>query len=221
MLVLSGCGQRDVEYFPLREGLYWRYDMHYEIMNGPMDTFFAVENKPAVQDDEGLVYEQVSMDGKSYFYRVDDQGVLLDRRSRHGDFEDEYRDISRYQLRFPLEAGTEWQTDTWSRVLIKVGPPQKTEFRIVTRVPVTATIESMTDTVRVPAGVFHNCMRINKTGKQFVDAGNYVGKTVVGINETSWYAPGVGMVKTVREETTTARSLDYGQIILELEEFRD
>jgi len=221
MILLSACGREDLEYFPLEEGIYWRYRMHYEIMNGPMDTFFAIENKPEIRDDTGVLYEQVSMDGKSYFYRIDDQGLILTQRSRHGDFEDEYRDINRYLLRFPLQAGNEWQSDTWSRVLIKVGPPQKTEFRIVARVPVTVNIESMTDTIRVPAGVFRNCMRIRSTGSQFHDAGNYVGNTVVGIDETNWYAPGVGLVKSVRKETTTAKALDYGEIILELETYRD
>ncbi|MDX1519073.1 MAG: hypothetical protein R3318_03045, partial [Gammaproteobacteria bacterium] len=89
-----------------------------------------------------------------------------------------------------------------------------------TRVPVVATIESMRDTVKVPAGTFRNCMRIRTEGKAFVDAGNYVGNTVVGVDETSWYAPGVGLVKTVRKETTTKKALDYGEIILELEAFR-
>ena len=219
-ILFVSCDQGDPDYFPLSAGHYWRYQMHYQIMNGPDDTFYIIENMPPALDDEGWVYEQLSMDGRSYYYRIDDEGILFTRLSRHMDLTDEVQDINRYLFQYPLEKGRQWQSESYTRVLIRIGPPQKTEFRIVTKVPVTVTIESMTDRIKVPAGVFDNCMRIKSAGKSFVDAGNYVGKTVVSINETNWYAPEVGLVKSVRKETTTAKALDYGEIILELEAFR-
>ncbi len=218
--LLVACDGGLPDYYPLQEGYHWRYRMHYQIMNGPGDTYLVIENMAPVDDATGRFFPQRTMGGKSYHYRVNDEGILLDRNVKHGDFEDEYREIGRYLLRFPLEPGQHWRSNTWSRVLIKVGPPQKTEFRIVARVPLHVEIESMNDTIRVPAGTFRNCMRIRSTGKSFVNAGNYVGNTVVGIDETNWYAPGVGLVKSVRKETTTDRALDYGEIILELEDYR-
>jgi len=218
--LLLACDQGKNNYYPLQGGYYWRYQMHYQIMNGPDDTFYIIENMPPVKDDKGWIYEQLTMDGRSYYYRNDNAGLLLTRRSRHLDLTDDIREINRYLFQYPLEQGRQWQSETYSRVLIRIGPPQKTEFQIVAKVPVAVTIESMTDTVKVPAGVFKNCMRIKSKGKSFIDAGNYVGNTVVGIDETSWYAPGVGLIKSVRKETTTAKALDYGEIILELETFR-
>ncbi|MCG8325885.1 MAG: hypothetical protein MI673_10235 [Thiotrichales bacterium] len=219
-IFVAGCEDGPPDYYPLEEGYYWRYKMHYEIMNGPMDSFFALENREPVMGQQGLLYEQYTMDGKSYFYQDSAAGLLLLRQSRHLDFKDEYHETNRYLFKYPLHKGQQWRSDTWSRVLIKVGPPQKTEFRIVAQVPVSVLIESMTDTVTVPAGTFRNCMRVRTTGRAFFDAGNYVGKTVVGIDETVWYAPDIGMIKTVRRETTTSRALDYGEIILELEDYR-
>lgn len=219
-LSLVSCERTTVDYFPLDEGRYWRYKMHYQIMNGPMDSFFAVENLEPTRDDEGLLYEQVSMDGKSYFYRKKDDGILLEKQSRHLDFEDEFHATNRYHFRYPLEVGQQWKSDTYSRVLIKVGPPQKTEFRIVSRIPVKVTIESLSDSVRVEAGKFKNCMRVRTKGSRMVNAGNYVGRTVVSIDETAWYAPNLGLIKLVRKERTTAKALDYGEIILELEKFK-
>ena len=35
-----------------------------------------------------------------------------------------------------------------------------------------------------------------------------------------WYAPGVGLVKSVRRESTTSQALDKGEITLELEAYR-
>jgi hypothetical protein len=60
-----------------------------------------------------------------------------------------------------------------------------------------------------------------KQGSEFKDAGNYIGRTIVRVNETSWYAPGVGLVKSIREETTESQALDKGQLIIELELFEN
>lgn len=219
-IIFAACSRENPDYYPLQGGLHWRYQMHYQIMNGPDDTFYIIENMSPVKDDKGWIYEQLTVDGRSYYYRKDNAGLLLTRRSRHMDRTDEILEINRYLFQYPLEKGRQWQSETYSRVLMRIGPPQKTEFQIVAKVPVAVMIESMTDTVKVPAGVFKNCMRIKSKGKSFINAGNYVGNTVVGIDETSWYAPGVGLVKSVRKETTTAKALDYGEIILQLETFR-
>ena len=107
-----------------------------------------------------------------------------------------------------------------SKALIKTGPPQKTEFHISAKVPVEVKIESLSDKVVVPAGTFTGCMRISFSGTAFIDAGNYVGKTVVRVSEINWYAPGVGLIKSVRKESTKHKALDKGEIVLVLEEFR-
>ncbi len=217
---LISCGQKNADYFPLDEGLYWRYNMRYEIMNGPDKSFFVVENRSPQKNGSDWLYEQTTMAGKSYFYQKVNDGIKLVQQSRHGDFEDETTEQDRYLLKFPLEKGATWQSETFSRVLIRIGPPQKTEFRIVALVPVRVEVESTTDTVKVEAGTFENCVRIRQTGTKFHNAGNYVGKTVVGVDETAWYAPDVGLIKLVRKESTTARALDHGEIVLELEQFK-
>ena len=46
-----------------------------------------------------------------------------------------------------------------------------------------------------------------------------MGHTIVSIDETNWYAPGVGLVKSIRKENTTDRVVPRGELRLELEEF--
>ena len=70
------------------------------------------------------------------------------------------------------------------------------------------------------AGRFENCMRVEISGNAFTDAGNYVGITIVRLSETNWYAPGVGLVKSVHKESTKHKALDKGEIILMLESYR-
>jgi hypothetical protein len=220
LCLLTSCSQSDNEYFPLKAGKYWRYQLTYQTMDGTFKGVYAVENLPKQTIAEQQYYVRTLLDGSINYLQLDDKGLLLKGREKTVDLDTKFTDTGQYIYQFPLQVGTTWEDTVLSKALIKTGPPQKTEFHIVAKVPVTAKIESMTDMVKVPAGTFENCMRVVMSGNAFVDAGNYVGKTIVRVTETNWYAPGVGLVKSVREESTKHRALDKGGIILELESFR-
>ena len=218
--MFAGCERQALDqYFPLAEGKYWRYVMSYKTMDGTFKGVYAVENLEQIQKNGDLLYVRKLLDGSLNYFRITTDGILLVAREKTVDFNTDYTEEGHYIFQFPVQVGTQWQDTTVSRALIKTGPPQKTEFHIVAKVPVTANIDSMTDTVKVPAGIFKNCMRVNISGDAFTNAGNYVGLTVVKINETNWYAAGIGLVKSVRKETTKSKALDKGEIILELESY--
>ena len=75
---------------------------------------------------------------------------------------------------------------------------------IVRPVTVTYKIEDTDDTVTVTAGTFGHCLRVH--GKGYLFAGRtlqeFMGIDTINIDQTEWYAPGVGLVKSVREEYT-------------------
>ncbi len=220
LLINPGCSRSPDHYFPLTEGSYWRYVMSYNTMDGHFKGVYAVENLSTKLIDDQRTYVRKELGGTLMYYRKDDDGILLVGHEKVSDFSTKFTEEKQYVYQYPLEAGVAWQDETFSKALIKTGPPQKTEFHIIAKVPVTVKIESITDTVEVPAGIFDNCMRISYSGDAFTDAGNYIGLTVVSVNETNWYAPGVGLVKSVRRETTTHQALDHGEIVLELESYR-
>jgi hypothetical protein len=115
--------------------------------------------------------------------------------------------------------GSQWQQSTVTKLLKKTGPPQKTVFEIFAKVDLEARIESLEEIVDVPAGRFKNCMKITMSGSSFKDAGNYVGLTLVNVEQTSWYAPDVGLVKMQRIETTQSDALDKGTLLIDLADF--
>jgi len=217
---LFACGQSDNEYFPLDKGKYWSYQLTYQTMDGTFKGVYAVENLSVYKVDDQTYYVRQLLDGSFNYFQIDEKGLLLKGREKTVDLDTKYTDTQQYIFQFPLQVGTAWEDTVLSKALIKTGPPQKTEFHIVAKVPVTVKIESMTDVVKVPAGTFENCMRVELSGNAFIDAGNYVGKTIVRINEINWYAPGVGLVKSVRKESTKHRALDKGEITLELENYK-
>ena len=220
LCLLSACGQSVSDYFPLDAGKYWRYQMTYQTMDGTFKGIYAVENLPSHKIDDQVFYVQQLLDGSFDYFQKDEKGLLLKGREKTVDLDTRYTDAMHYIFQFPLQVGTMWEDTVLSKVLIKTGPTQKTAFHIVAKVPVTAKIESMTETVTVPAGTFYNCMRVEISGNVFTDVGNYVGRTIVRLSETNWYAPGVGLIKSIRKESTKHKALDKGEIMLVLESYR-
>jgi len=220
IVATTACSPSGDRYFPLDEGRYWRYDMIYETMDGRFRGTYALEMLATEEKEGRKRYIARTIDGELIYYTVDDKGVKRIGSEKTVDRNTTYSGEERYVFHYPLVEGTEWESVTVSRALIKTGPPQKTEFHIRARVPVSVSIESMNDIVRVPAGTFRNCIRVVLSGDSFVNAGNYVGRTIVNVKETNWYAPGVGLVKSVRHETTTKKALDKGSITLELAAYR-
>ena len=208
-------------YFPLDNGRYWRYEMTYQTMDGIFLGTYAVENLGQLEIDNKKLYVRRLIDGSLNYFRLEKDGIQLLAREKTEDLQTTRNEEYRYLFRFPLQAGMEWEDSRDSKVLIKTGPPQKTEFHISASIPVTVKIESMDDVIKVPAGTFTGCMRVRTKGNSFVNAGNYVGKTIVKLEEVNWYAPGVGLVKSERTENTTKKALDKGTITLELAEYRE
>ena len=218
--MISGCdGPADESYFPLKEGLQWRYAVKQTTMDGIRQQKYFFINL-AIQNINGEeLHVRKSIDGSLLYYKNTEQGVMYYGKEKQRYNENKFEVDKHFVFRYPLQAGTQWEDITYSRLLVKTGPPQKTVFKIIAKVPLSVEVESIDDVVRVPAGTFQNCIRIKKKGSAYKDAGNYIGLTVVTITETSWFAPGVGLVKSVREETTEQKALDRGELIIELESF--
>ena len=63
-------------------------------------------------------------------------------------------------------------------------------------------VESLNETVNVPAGIFRNCALVSGWGtcKMSAIGGNFSGAIDVNVEHKDWYCPGIGLTKTVRSE---------------------
>lgn len=78
-------------------------------------------------------------------------------------------------------------------------------------------VESADDVVVVAAGRFENCLRVRGSGRTAFDGGRYIGTAEVRVEQLDGYAPGLGLVRAERRETTTSSVLDRGGFVMELE----
>jgi hypothetical protein len=218
-LFFISCTTDKNSYFPLDEGLNWRYAVIITTKDGiTRQKYMLVNQSPKYLEDQKS-FVRKSLDGTLLHYRETEEGVIFIGKEDTSGMEPVFTKDEHYVFKYPLTIGTEWEKVTLTRLLIKTGSPQKTVFKIIAEVPVISRVESVSDTVKVPAGIFHNCVKITMKGHAYKNAGNYIGLTVVSVNETSWYAPGVGLIKLVREESTESHALDKGTMIIELEKF--
>ena len=219
ILLQTGCNRADESYFPLGEGLKWRYAVIKTTKDGIRQQKYIFLSLPEKMIEGQKVSVRKSLEGTLFYYLETEEGVLFFGKETIFDFESVFIKDEHYVLRYPLTVGTEWAGETLTKLLEKTGPPQKTEFKIIAKIPLQIKIVAIDDIVKVPAGTFHNCIRIEKSGSAFKNAGNYIGLTIVTVNETSWYAPGIGLIKLVREESTASHALDKGTMVVELEKF--
>jgi hypothetical protein len=206
-------------YFPLEEGLKWRYQVTKTTRDGVRQQKYIY-----ISLDDRIVEGQTvsvrkSVDGSLFYYRETEAGILYVGKEIQSGVARKFLRDEHYILRYPLQLRKQWQDTTTTKLLVKTGPPQKTVFRIDAKIPLKVLIDTLDETIVVPAGIFHHCIKISKQGSEFKDAGNYIGRTIIRVKETSWYAPGVGLVKSIREETTESQALDKGQLIIELDLF--
>ena len=218
-LVLTACSKKEDSYFPLSSGLKWHYNVSLTTRDGLEKQKYILYNLGPDKLNGEPVFLRKSLDGTILYYSISDDGIYylgnLDSKATSPKF---YADKS-IVIPTPFAINKKWEQITYTRLLKKTGPPQRTEFKIIAEVPLEISIESMTDTVIVPAGKFNKCMRIKMQGSAYKDAGNYVGLTLVNVEQTNWYSQGVGLVKMERIETTKSDALDKGTLSIELTNF--
>jgi len=216
LLVLSlvACTNETAGYFPLQPGTTWRYNVRATTMDGTEIQRYVVQATGKRQWQGQELPVRTTLDGTRLFYRHDDQGISL-VATRHRDQKEPVPLPKGHGtiLAYPLEPGTSWHDMSETITLYRTGPPQRTEYRIRVPVRMQYVIEATDDTIKVPAGRFVNCLRVTGRGrKPQYDAGNYIGRTDISVVKTDWYAPGIGLVKSVRDETTTSRVLNQGSM---------
>lgn len=137
------------------------------------------------------------------FYRVGAEGVFLLANFRAASDATQKAETTRFEpplrlLKLPADSGSSWKVGTMTMQGLSVKPEARIQGR---------------EEVSVPAGSFKNCLKIKSGSSDLggtIDMGG-TPLTVTGgeFTATSWYAPGVGMVK---EEVYTRFALSSPQM---------
>lgn len=169
-------GEDTVKYYPLKQGMTWTYSA----LSEKSETKTIIVTNLPPREINGLTLTPRKWDTgggiKYYLVGTDEYGTY-----RYGEQNSEQGEpiIAKpkvYYIKNPISNGTSWDIKT------KLGEDELT---------VNLTIESLDDEVKVPAGTFKNCIKIKHVG------GNQKNDTSVSVEAFEWYAPDVGLVKSI------------------------
>lgn len=193
------------DYYPLEPGLVWRYEV--TSPQGGSGTL-TVTNGGTRQIGPHRATEQrmeMEQSSASRFVAEDAGGVVIVAEQRPGQSEPVPVDPPSLVLRRPVAVGDTWDAGSTSTT---IAPGAVISTR--------ATVESVTDSVTVPAGTFRDCIRVVSNGRVTAEAQNVEGPVEIIVGTRVWYAPGVGVVQTTRRESTDRADLGTLQLSFKL-----
>ena len=210
----SGCTQGSGDYFPLDAGRSWDYRVTRTI-RGEVREQRLLLGSVAPTTVEGVVYyPRRLLDGRLEFHERAPEGVLA---------VDPVSGKKSLVLPQAPEAGRTWQGGTHIHFLEVTGVFAPTfQERVQKTIPLEFRVEAGDETVTVGAGTFENCLRVRATGSLFAGSTlkDFMGIRFISVEQTDWYAPGVGLVRRVRNEYTTPADWN-NQYVQELLAFGD
>lgn len=160
-------------YYPLKEGMRWEYRVTSD--KGGTKKLVITNLRPREVQERTVIPRKWEMDGTTFYYLMakDEGGIYRFAEQTSENAAPTVISPKEYEIRFPVAEGTTWD------ITAKLGDG---------KVTVSLTMESVTDTVTVPAGTFKNCVKIRQVGE---DKGN------AAVTAYEWHAPKVGVVKSL------------------------
>lgn len=223
----------DDAYFPLGTGRTWSYTLTPEGQGMEQMKLTVASVGPDEVAGTKVTRERIEIDGREHFLfvGVDQRGIFRHATQSPGE-EAPSTDADRdYFLEFPLEVGRSWKGEAAPTFLEVADMP----------VPIESTIVGTTETVRTPAGEFKDCIKVHVTGtaevrNEFLDDDEAEGQDgqdgkdddgfdpVSGtftLDEETWYAKDVGVVKSIVTETfrNEQQDEDRARVTTELQAF--
>jgi hypothetical protein len=172
----SRAAEPATKYYPLKEGMIWVYGI---TASKPGLRKITVTNLAPRELQGKTVYPrkwEVGGGVRNFFIAKDDFGVYRYAEQMTPSAEPKIVTPKVYYLKDPVDKGTYWDIAT------KMGEND---------LKVTVTIESIDETVQVPAGTYKECVKLKHEG------GRQEGKASLSLTAYEWYAPGVGLVKSM------------------------
>lgn len=187
VLTFWACSKAPETYYPLGEGRTWKYQVSVKKEFGTVGVTLTVVNLASRElKGKKVTPQRVQGQGPAGSYTgfeyiaEDENGVYSFAVQGPDDVEPKTTSAPDYSLKKPVKVGNAWDTT------LDLGGGRS--------VPAKAAIASIEEVVDVPAGTFKDCVRVRIVGTV---------KEATGHEAYCWYAPSVGLVKSVYPTRST------------------
>ena len=104
-----------------------------------------------------------------------------------------------------LETNKPWNTNDLTTLVVKLGYDRI--YRTLLPINIENKLISLNETVKIKNKILKNCLKIEGYGQTSFFPGAPLGKIDITIKKTEWYAPGLGLVKLIREEISDSETM--------------
>lgn len=193
LLLLCACDRPAAGYFPVTPGYEWNYEIRRSMppLEGLITQKSIVRSLRPDTVGADRYYPRIYANGRKYFYTRSTEGIS--RKSPDSD------SVERV-IGYPLSVGTQWSSTARLQLF---DLPKKLEdgWNGLSRyMSMDYTITSLDESVNVPAGRYSRCLRIDAVGFLDLPQRIMLGIRIIKVEQTQWYAPGVGLIKMTRRE---------------------
>ncbi|MEW8506408.1 MAG: hypothetical protein AB2598_06865 [Candidatus Thiodiazotropha sp.] len=218
LLLLASCSNPSIDrfsYFPLAQGMQWDYLVTSHVGDSIKYSDFSIHTgeKELIA---GIPYSvRITSDGTRYYIAKNSKGIYRHAKRTLIESRPSIDDSPHWVLMYPLKKGSQWSNPTYPFVLRRVYPYEERLTRGM-MLKMSYQIAAEDETVVVPAGRFENCIRVEGEANLTLYADANTGYEEILINTIEWYAPGVGLVKLLREEPLANDIFAGGHLTYEL-----
>jgi hypothetical protein len=205
LLPQSYCfGEPAENYYPLKEGMTWVYQVFSNKPGAQKITITTLA--PREIQGRTVTPRKWEVEGgvKYYFIAKDDAGVYRYAEQKGDAGAPRIITPKVYYLKNPVEVGTTWDSTT------KMGDAD---------LKAKISVESIRDQVQVPAGTYANCIKLKHEGRVAPKEGN---PAPLSLTAYEWYAPGVGLVKSIFtvKQSVKGKAVAQDSVTHQLESFK-
>ncbi len=224
LIFVTACNEKEYNYFPLSNGKIWNYSI---VINPGVEdkivykkTNFSLDKQIILgkERDKKQVYPILREDRSIYYYARNKDGITREGVQHRGNYPIKYEENKKYVLKFPLKLGTEWQSVSKTYLILR--RYAYFDYRATTNFDLKFKIASLNESVKVPAGTFENCIKIVGNGETTFIGDREIGTIKILINTIDWYAPNIGLVKSIRKEETDSDLFGTSKMVQVLDDYK-
>jgi len=225
LILITGCNEKEHQYFPLSNGKIWNYSI---VINPGVEdklvykkTNVTLKKRSILgkeQKNKKQVYPVLREDNSIYYYAKNKYGITREGVQHRGNHPIKFEEDEKYVLRYPLQLGTEWQSV--SKTYLVLRRYAYFDYRATTNFDLKSKIVSLNESIKVPAGKFKNCIKIVGNGKTTFIGDREIGTIKILVSTIDWYAPNVGLVKSIRQEETDSDLFGTSKMVQVLDDYK-
>ena len=200
--------ERKISYLPKGENDHFHYEIKFidkeKKVRNYKQSYFLKESSPNMST-------LVRNDGKVIKYKKEKNKLILkDVQYLFPILVDQPKDKLKFEkenivYELPLEENKFWETNDLTTLVMKLGYDRI--YRTLLPIKINNKIISKNETLKLGDKVLKNCLKIEGIGQTSYNPGPPLENINIKVKKTEWYAPDLGLVKLIREETSDSETM--------------